>query len=199
MTASSGGALIEWRRGKIVATVAEIFKNVVNDLFTVSTPWSFSSSRGGSLGAEMIGVSGGVLRLKNAKTHEEKELWYGAAGASVGPLPVVGTFSTPDMFSKCVGQIRARTSDPVTFEDMTGPICILSVSLVGRTGSVGEGGSASIYFLGIPAFCAITDVAVPLVLNWVATSAISARCVGMMYGRPLGAAAGLSIEIGYAH
>lgn len=182
-----------------MATVGEIFKKVINDLFTVSTPWSFSTSGGGSASALVFGVSGGVLYLKNDNTKEEKKLWYGAGGASVGPLPGGGSFSTPDMFSSGVGHIRGRTEGALTFDDLTGPICILSVAAVGGTATAVQGGSASIYFMGVPTFYAITNVAVPLVLNWIATSAMSARAIGMMYGRALGADAGVSIEIGYAH
>ena len=84
-----------------MATVGEIFKKVIDDLFTVSTPWSFSSSGGGSASALVFGVSGGVLYLKNDSTKEEKKLWYGAGGASAGPLPGGGSFHARHVLERC--------------------------------------------------------------------------------------------------
>jgi len=182
-----------------MANFNETMKRIVESVFTASSPWEFTSSGGGSLSISVFGASGGVLYLKNASTGAEKKLYYGIVGGTVGPLPFGGSYSTSDMWSKGVGKIRARTPDPLTFDDMTGPMCVVSGSAVGGTSTLGQGMSGSIYFLGIPTLPAITSFPIPLVINWIATGAISASAIGLMVGRAKGADAGLSVEVGYGH
>ncbi len=174
-------------------------KRIVEDVFTRSSPWKFSSSGGGSLSIAVFGAGGGVLYLTNTDSGEEKKLYYGIVGGSVGPLPFGGSYSTSDMWSKGIGQIRARSTGPLSFSDMVGPMCVVSGSAVGGMATLGQGMSASIYFLGIPTLPALTSFPIPLVINWIATGATAANAIGMMIGRAKGADAGISVEIGYGH
>ena len=80
-------------------------KRIVESVFTRSSPWEFTSSGGGSLSIAVFGASGGVLYLKNTATGEERRLYYGIAGGSAGPLPVSGSYSTPD--TPCVKVVVA--------------------------------------------------------------------------------------------
>jgi hypothetical protein len=180
-----------------MADFASTLKRVVDEVFTRSSPWEFTSSGGGSLSAVVFGASGGLLYLKNNDSGQEKRLYYGVVGGSVGPLPAGGSYSTPDMWSTGLGKIRTRADGPLTFDKMTGAMCVLSGSLVGGTATFMQGLSSSIYFLGIPALPALESFPLPLVLNWIATGAVYANAIGMMVGRAQGADAGISVEIGY--
>jgi hypothetical protein len=184
-------------RGGAVADFASTIKRIVDEVFTRSSPWEFTSSGGGSLSVAVFGAGGGVLYLKNNDSGQEKKLYYGVAGGSVGPLPFGGSYSTPDMWSTGIGKIRTRADGPLAFGDMTGPMCVLSGSLVGGMATLMEGMSSSIYFLGIPTLPALESFPFPLVLNWIATGATTAKAIGLMVGRAKGADAGISVEIGY--
>jgi hypothetical protein len=175
--------------------MADLGNRIFKEIFTVSSPWTFTSSAGLSLGALEVGASGGILYLKNGD--EEQKLIYGIAGASIGPLPAGGSFSTPDMWSTGLGNIRSRAKTPLTFDDMTGAMCVVSGSAVGGAATLGQGLSTSIYFLGIPALPAIMSFPFPLVLNWIVTGALEAKAIGMMAGRAKGADLGISVQVGY--
>jgi hypothetical protein len=180
-----------------MADVGVAITNALEKVFTRSTPWEFTSSAGLSLSVAVIGGAGGMLEMKQGGDDKTYRLYYGIIGGSIGPLPFGGSFSTPDMWSTGVGKIRARTDAPLTFSDMTGPMCVVSGSFVGGTATFGQGLSTSIYFLGVPAIPALTSFAIPMVVNWIATGATQARALGMMVGRAIGADAGISVEVGY--
>ena len=180
-----------------MADLSQTVNRIVDEIFTRSSPWEFTSSAGGSLSIAVFGASGGALYLKNNQSGEEKKLYYGIIGGSVGPLPFGGSYSTPDMWSTGIGKIRTRAAGALTFSDMTGAMCVLSGAFVGGTATLGQGASSSIYFLGIPTVPALESFPFPLVLNWIATGATQAKAIGMMVGRAKGADAGISVEIGY--
>ncbi len=157
--------------------------------FSHKTPWTFTTSAGLSAGVSVVGVSGGALYLANASSGEQKTLHYFGGGLSVGLLPASVSLSTASMWSTGVGTIRAA-SDALTFDDMRGPMCVLSGAI-----SEAEGLSGSMFFLGFPIALALAGGAIEILLSGLTT----ARAFGVLVGHIQGVDAGVSLLPGYAH
>ena len=172
-----------------------LITSVLLPAFEHKTAWQFTSSSGGSLGGWSIGGGGGTLYLANTSTREERTLRYFAGGASLGPLAGGGSFSTADMWSVGLGNIRAAR-ESLAFGDMKGPMCILGLSGAGMA-SVPEGLSLSMYFLGFSVVSGLTSLlGGPLVA--LLNGLTAATAFGMMAGHIKGTDVGLSLQTGWA-
>jgi hypothetical protein len=95
------------------------------------------------------------------------------------------------MWSTGVGSIMSANPS-LSFDDMKGPMCVLSGTL--SIPSAAEGLSGSLYFLGFPLGMILLSGAVEIVISGLLT----ARAFGTMVGHFHGADAGLSLQPGYA-
>ncbi len=178
-----------------MASLEEVLSGLVS--FSDSTPWKFTSSAGGSGGVLVIGASGGKLWLE--RPGEKQELWFGVIGASVGPSPVTGSYSTPSMWSTGVGGIRQRGGKgELTFEDMRGPMVILGGAAIVPASPIPipAGGSASIIFMNVPYGVMAAGIYMPPVA--LAGAVSQARAVGVMVGEFRGLDASVGLLLGYA-
>jgi hypothetical protein len=170
------------------------FEALINLAFNHTTSWRFTSSAGLSGGGYNIGAGGGSLDLANTSTREEHTLRYFGAGVSIG-APAGIALSTSSMWSAGLGSIRAKTPS-LSFDDLKGPMCILSAgaSMVGLP----DGLSGSAYFLGFPALDIVTGL-IGGPITTLTNSLTAARAFGLMVGRFKGLDLSISLMTGYAY
>jgi hypothetical protein len=90
----------------------------------------------------------------------------------------------------------ARTSRPLEFDDLTGPLGVASLTATSSL-AAGEGGSLSIYFFGLPALVAIGSLIVPGAAGLLGSAAMNCKAMGMTAGEARGADASFSVAVGY--
>lgn len=172
---------------------------VLDSLFTYSTPWTFTGSAG--LGGGALGMTGGggyvdVRNTQNPLDGGRIDFIAGGGGLGLNGVDYGFSFSTSSMWSTGLGKIRARTPQPLTLEDMKGPLAI--VSFAGITGATANRGlTLTIYMLGLPGLVMIGNLMVPGALHWIGSSAGSCRAIGVMAGEGAGADVGMAIMTGY--
>ena len=168
-------------------------------VFSYSTPWTFTGSAGG--GGGLFGIAGGAgfVDVKNSQRQRENgRIDFAVGGVSFGPeaLEFSLSYSTPSMWSTGIGKIRARTSQPLTVEDMTGPLAILSFAFMPGQVTFNRGGTLTLYFLGLPYVSTIGSLwAGPIA--WLSNAATLARAMGTMAGEGRGIDVGVSLLTGY--
>ena len=184
-------------------TSIDAFTRGMQSIFGHPTDWSFQGSAGGGGGFLGVAVGGGTIDLSSptASAPASGTLGYVFAGASAGVdggPDATFSYSTGSMWSAGVGNIRARTSEPLTFDDFKGPMCIASITAISSF-SLGHGGSITFYMLGLPTIVGVAGLFEgPLVLAFLSQAAATATALGTMVGQSNGVDTGFTIAPGYA-
>ena len=173
---------------------------VLARMFTYRSPWRIVGSAGGSGGFSVISAGGGSIDVVS-DGGDKGTIKFVAAGASLGfkAMPFSLTFSTRDMTSVPgleQTRIRARTSKPLEFDDLTGPMAVASFTATSIIAGA-EGGSLSIYFFGLPGLVALGSLIVPGAAGLLGSAALNCKAMGMTAGEVRGADASVSVAVGY--
>jgi hypothetical protein len=168
--------------------------------FTYRSGWSIVGSAGVSGGVSVINAGIGSIDVASAGG-DKGTIKYASAGGSLGLKDAQAslTYSTRDMMS-VPGlehtRIRARTPEPLTFDDLTGPMAIAGFTATSSSLAY-EGGSLTIYFFGLPTIVAVASLIVPGAAGMLGMAALQCRAIGMTAGETRGFDASISASIGY--
>ena len=201
-------------RGLPPANTPDLSKTAsgLRSMFPQPSRWQLTNAPGVSAGFIASGSVGQLdVQEDPAAANKERHITYASIGAGLGleTGPLTFSASTRDMRSiSGLGRIFSRTSSPLTFDDMCGPMAVVGITgavpnkfysdtfeALG-VGKLPQGLSFSVFLLGIPPGSAQTLIS-PGVVSKLMQVAQNARAICMSAGECVGLDASAGVSFGY--